>query len=209
MRLEDQCEKLGIELEDIELEYSGRPEDAALKYFERQAYIGSSNEGITMQTVLKALMLNKLAEVNTFQDRSDACSRYLEAQFAIHKEISSEIISTISSVQFDEFRKNMKEILSQSFINNEYPELSLIVCEAIYHAIDKKEYTLLAEKFAEDSYTYRSGWPDLTLIKSNDLQFVEVKTTDKLHKSQLSTIPMLKEVLPYKISVLRVRNTKT
>lgn len=204
MNLESQCEKIGVDLKEIELDYSARPEDATLEYFKKQGFVGSSNEGITVQTVLKALMLDKLAEVNTFQDRSDACCRYLEAQFTTHKDISREIISTIKDVSPKSFKKNIREILSQSFISSEYPELSEEVCIALFEAIDVEVFISLAERFSEDSYNYRSGWPDLTLVRGKEVRFVEVKTTDKLHKSQLSTVPMLKSVLPYDISVLRV-----
>lgn len=207
MNLECQCEKIGVDLKEIELGYSSRPEDAALEYFKKQGFIGSSNEGITFQTVLKALMLDKLADVNTFQDRSDACCRYLEAQFAIHKDISKEIISTIQDASIDSFKKNIREILSQSFISSEYPELSEEVCIALFEAIDAEVFISLAERFSDDPYSYRSGWPDLTLVRGKEVRFVEVKTTDRLHKSQLSTVPMLKSVLPNEISVLKVSRT--
>ena len=31
------------------------------------------------------------------------------------------------------------------------------------------------------------GWPDLTLLRGTELKFVEVKTTDRLHGSQVDT----------------------
>lgn len=205
MKLEIQCHQLGIELEDIELDYKGKPEDAALGHFISQGYVGSSNEGITTQTVLKALMLDKLAEVNVFKSRPDACSRYLEAQFEIYTDIADEIVSSIKKTTPSDFSKNIREILSQPFIRREYPELSLDICEAIYAAIDTDKLISLARRFSNCSYNYRAGWPDLTLIKGKEVRFVEVKTSDKLHKSQLFTIAMLMDVLPYKISVLRIK----
>ncbi|WP_220271711.1 hypothetical protein, partial [Shewanella morhuae] len=66
-----------------------------LKHYEKLGYIGSFIEGYTLLTVLKALMLNKLATLNTFNDRNDACTRYLEAQLTIHKDKISEIIISI------------------------------------------------------------------------------------------------------------------
>ncbi|WP_371264495.1 VRR-NUC domain-containing protein, partial [Salmonella enterica] len=54
-------------------------------------------------------------------------------------------------------------------------------------------------------YQYRSGWPDLTLIRDKSIKFVEVKTTDNLHKSQLTTIPVILDVLPNTIVVCRVK----
>ena len=38
--------------------------------------------------------------------------------------------------------------------------------------------------FFEKPYEYRAGWPDLTVV-GDSLRFVEVKTTDLLHESQI------------------------
>lgn len=205
LSLESQCQMLSLPLDEIELSYSGKPEPALLQHFETQGYIGSSNEGITFHTVLKALMLDKLAEINTFNERADACTRYLEAQLTIHKDKLPEIIGSIENVGKQAFCFNLKEILQQPFIKNEYPSLSFECCEALFDAIDLDTFTKVAEKFSEDPYTYRSGWPDLTLVKGSEVRFVEVKTTDKLHKSQLVTIPVLRDCLPFDFSVYRVK----
>jgi len=93
--LEKQCEELSLPLEEIQLSYEGQPEPALLKYYESLGYVGSYIEGYTFLTVLKALMLDKLVELNTFNDRNDACTRYLEAQLTIHKDKLNEIINSI------------------------------------------------------------------------------------------------------------------
>jgi len=62
--------------------------------------------------------------------------------------------------------------------------------------------------FSVDSYRYRSGWPDLTIGDKKQIELVEVKTTDKLHGSQLYTIPMLMSILPCNISVVRIVKDK-
>jgi hypothetical protein len=62
-------------LEEIALEYEGNPEPALLNHYQFLGYIGSAMEGTAAVTVLKALMLDKLAKLNTFNDASDACAR--------------------------------------------------------------------------------------------------------------------------------------
>ena len=189
----------------MKLDYQGKPEPALLKHFENMGYVGSHIEGYTFQTVLKALMLDKLAELNTFNSRDDACTRYLEAQLTILKEKVTELISSIRKTSRSKFLKNVKEILKQPFIQREYPGLTEKCCIAIFDAVDTEVFIRVANKFAEEPYTYRAGWPDLTLVKGKEVQFIEVKTTDKLHSSQLTTIPVLMQILPYKFSVYRVR----
>lgn len=202
--LEAQCRDLNLPLEEIQLDYQGKPEPALLKHYEELGYIGSVLEGYTFLTILKALMLEKLAALNTFNDRDDACTRYLEAQLTIHKDKSGEIISSIKTTSKEKYLTNLKEIFSQPFIQSEYPNLSFECCVALFDAIDKDTFVEVAKKFAEDPYTYRNGWPDLIIVKGKEVRFIEVKTTDKLHKSQLLTIPTFRQILPYDFSVCRV-----
>lgn len=99
--LENQCKELNLPLVEIQLDYEGRPEPALLNYYESLGYVGSFIEGCTFLTVLKALMLDKLADLNTFNDRNDACARYLEAQLTIHKDKVDEIINSIKNTVKD------------------------------------------------------------------------------------------------------------
>lgn len=203
--LEKQCESLSLLFKDISLEYDGRPEPALLKHFESFGYVGSFSEGCALLTALKALMLDKLAELNIFNDRDDACLRYLEAQFIIHRDSVNDIIGSIQNTSRDKYLSNLHEILDRSFGQVECSIKLFKCCEALFDAIETEVFMAVATKFSEDPYSYRSGWPDLTLVKGQEVRFIEVKTTDKLHKSQLLTIPAFREVLPYEFSVYRVR----
>lgn len=202
--LEKQCDELSLPLNEIRLDYDGKPEPALLKHFENLGYVGTFIEGYTLLTVLKALMLDKLAELNTFNDRNDTCTRYLEAQITIHKDKLREIIHSIRLTSRQKFLSNLKEILSQPFLKKEYPSLSFECCEALYDAIEVETFVTIAEKFSEDPYSYRSGWPDLLIVKGKEVRFIEVKTTDNLHKSQILTISTFRQILPFDFSVCRV-----
>ena len=202
--LAKQCEEIELELKALKLSYTGRPEPALLSYYKNLGYEGVSCEGMGILTVLKALMLDKLAELNSFNEREDACTRYLEAQFTILKGKVNEIIPTIRTTTKDRFISNFQEIITKPFIALEYPELSIDFATALFDATDKEVLVSVAKKLAEAPYTYRNGWPDLTLIKDSEVLFIEVKTTDKLHESQLITIPEMRSILPFKFSVCKV-----
>jgi hypothetical protein len=199
-----QCSELLLDLETIELVYDGNPEQALLSYYESQGYTGLNIEGVGIITILKAIMLNLLHKYNSFKDREDACVRALEAQFSLNPTKLNEIILSISSTTRQEFIDNFKEIISKPFIASRYPELSLNFATAIYDSIDKNIFIAIAKKIAETPYTYRNGWPDLTLIKDNKVSFVEVKATDKLHISQLITIPIMREITQLSFHVCKV-----
>ena len=202
--LAKQCSELSLKYENINLFYNGRPEPALLAHYKSLGYIGISSEGIGILTVLKALMLDKLAKYNTFRDREDACTRYLEAQLTILKDKTDEIILSISSVSKNKFISNFQEIIAKPFIASEYPELSIEFAIAMYDSINTNIYIAIARKLSEDPYTYRNGWPDLTLIKGGEVSFVEVKTNDKLHESQLITMPTMRDIIPFEFKVCRI-----
>lgn len=204
MPLVKQCAEISLELETIKLPYTGRPEPALLSKYKELGYVGVSCEGMGVLTVLKALMLDKLAEYNYFSEREDACTRFLEAQFVILKDKAKEIIPEISSISKSRYLDNFKEIISKPFISLEYPELTLEFASEIFDALNKDIFIKIAKKIHEDPYLYRNGWPDLTLIKNKEVLFVEVKTSDKLHESQLITIPVMQKIIPSKFSVCRV-----
>ncbi|MFA0475123.1 VRR-NUC domain-containing protein [Vibrio breoganii] len=208
MPLKRQCSELSLDLEIIDLPYLGKPEPALLDKYISLGYIGSCLEGIGIFTVLKALMLDKLAEYNYFQSRSDACTRYLEAQFKILENKTEEIISSIVCITENRFISNFQEIITKPFMAREYSDLSPEFGLAMFRAIDTKVFTSLARLIATDPYYYRSGWPDLTLVKNNSVLFVEVKTTDKLHGSQIATIPAVRKILPYDFKVIKIMRNR-
>ena len=84
-------------------------------------------------------------------------------------------------------------------------QISLLSVASLYSTpLIRQLFVDVAKKFSEDPYTYRSGWPDLIIVKGKEVKFIEVKTTDKLHKSQLVTIPTFRKIIPYDFSVCRV-----
>jgi hypothetical protein len=59
--------------------------------------------------------------------------------------------------------------------------------------------------FMRNPYDFRAGWPDLTIARENELRFVEVKTTDKLHSSQKNTITEVLKPWGASVSVLQIK----
>ncbi|WP_367111106.1 VRR-NUC domain-containing protein [uncultured Psychrobacter sp.] len=204
MSLKKQCEELNLELHILELNYQGKPEKAVLNHFKLQGCIGTTNEGFMLQNTLKALMLDELTKLNTFNSRNDACTRFLEAQLTIHEHSINIIIESIKSTSRLEFKNNLTEIISALKFKGMEDGLSLEVGLALFDALNTETFINLARKFSQEPYTYRKGWPDLTIVKNSQLKLIEVKTTDKLHTSQIKTIPMLVDVLGDNISVLKV-----
>ena len=149
-------------------------------------------------------MLDKLEKFNIFNLRKDACSRYLQAQFEICKDNIDEIIGSIQYISRSEFSSNLNEVINQVRINGLDTGLSFDVGLAIFDSLSLNAFAEMARIIAEDPYKNVAGWPDLTLVKDNKIELIEVKTTDRLHKNQLHIIPILKTVLPDCVSVLQI-----
>lgn len=81
--LAEQCLQLEITLEKLEdLPYGKKPEIDALNHFSAQGYVGAYCEGGPVLLLIRSAALDFLAQFNIF-DRSDACTRFTEAQLVI------------------------------------------------------------------------------------------------------------------------------
>lgn len=213
-----QCQDLGIPIDVVSMErtdgywiVSGkeykRPEDAAFAYFQEQGWEGAACEGSAVLMLMKAACLDYLAAVNTFGSRQDACTRYFEAQCIIHRERSSTILREIEHAQELTLRSNITEIMAQSTYAILYPRMSIEALLAIWRILTAPRLATLASHIFADP-SYRAGWPDLTLVRDNELLFVEVKTTDKLHISQRDVILDILKRNNFAVSVLRLKPSR-
>jgi hypothetical protein len=203
--LDEQCLNLSLELKNITVESLSNPEFQSFKWFKNKGCEGAYCEGGAILTILKALALNKLVELNTFKSRGDACKRFLEAQFTILKENKNEILESITLTTNKEFLDNFSEIISYTFVQEAYPGLTINFARQFLKAIERRSLVLVAEKLFESPYEYRKGWPDLTLVKNGEVKFIEVKTTDKLHQSQIQIFNQFRPLLPAQFEVLRLK----
>lgn len=209
-RLAKQCRTLNLPLIEVELKEITKPEFAAYKYFKARGYAGAYCEGGAILTAMKALCLDVLAEHNTFNSRMDACNRFFEAQCTILNDKKHLLLTTISSTSKARFIDNFKEIYSKKYhVRGYYPGLTADFMSKLYDCIGTESFYNIAERFMNDPYLYRKGWPDLTLVRGNELSFVEVKTTDLLHESQIVTIQAMRGVISADFSVVRVMQKRT
>jgi len=203
--LKEQCNQLGIALEVLELTYNKRPEDTLIQFFAERGYVGTSNEGLPIQLMLKALALDVLSAINTFNSREDACTRFLEAQLTIHSDKVNQILESTLGIEESAFLDNINELMSYPSNRELAPSLDESVAKAFFDKLGKNKMTELLKLIAQDPYVYRAGWPDLALIKDSKLKFVEVKTSDKLHHSQIRLIPKLMKTIDCEISVCKLK----
>ncbi len=212
----NQCEFLGIPLEVIRMDRQNREwvfngsrfkrlESAALAHFTAQGYSGTPCEGAAPLMIMKCASLDYLAKMNPFNSREDACMRFFEAQCWIHSHRAHYIIEEIEASTEATVRAHFREIASYPRFSATYPALDEDALVAIWRAISPSGLAQLASKMFEDPYKYRAGWPDLTLARGNELLFVEVKSTDRLHFSQKVVIGEVLKPWGAAVSVLQIK----
>ena len=200
-----QCAHLGINLERLEdLEFNGDPERTAWKYFSENGYTGSYCEGGALLLLIRAAALDTLEQLNPFKSREDACLRFTEAQLKIHESHISEISAAVEHANADMIARGFGEIYRSLMIQEHYPGLTEEAMVALFNAIGSARLRQFTEAIAEDPYQYRSGWPDLTLTNGQQFIWAEVKTTDKLHINQITTIHRMKPLMQGTIQVVHL-----
>lgn len=200
-----QCVHLGIDLKKWKgLKFNGDPERAAWEYFSENGYTGSYCEGGALLLLIRAAALDTLEELNSFGSRQDACTRFTEAQLKIHENCISELAAAVEHANADVIARGFGEIYRFRQIQEYYPGLTEEAMVALFNVIGGARLRQFTEAIAEDPYQYRNGWPDLTLTNGQELIWAEIKTTDKLHMSQITTIHRMKPLMHGAIQVVRL-----
>jgi len=136
--LKKQCQYLSLDFTELKVNSIANPEYQSFQWFKKQGYDGAYCEGGAILTILKALTLDKLAALNYFNSREDACTRFLEAQFTILKDHKSEILQSIMKIHEIKFVKNFSEIISYKSIQQVYPGLSIQFARHCFKKIERK-----------------------------------------------------------------------
>ena len=79
---------------------------------------------------------------------------------------------------------------------------------SLFAAIRAERLAQITAAIMENPYSYRAGWPDLTMVNGSDMLWVEIKTTDRLHMSQIMTIFRMKSLLPGNLRVVQLTKTR-
>lgn len=204
--LAKQCEEMGITFQDIGgLNFEGSPEKAALEHFSEQGWHGSYCEGGAILILIRAAALDALDELNTFKSREDACRRFTEAQLEIQRDNIERICDAVRAVEPERVRKNFREIHLIHSNREHNPGLNEDFIGNLFSAIGADDLANITKAIGDDPYKYRNGWPDLTLVDSlGRMRWVEVKTTDKLHRSQIETLIHMMPRMPGSVEVVRL-----
>jgi hypothetical protein len=212
MPLREQCERIGLLFEDLQTAATKTPELYALTLAQKDGWNGAACEGGTMLTLLKAASFPALVRFAKAKSHNAnaaevlAASQYLEAQLVRENvEVAADAISCATP----EAIREAFEIIYNGYIVNQYFGLTADLLVQLFESLGSAILCRLIVALGKDPYRYRKGWPDLTLVRGSEVRFVEVKTTDRLHASQLITIPYFASIMGReRFSILQLRASK-
>lgn len=212
--LKKQCEYLGLEIEtpNIERNYADPAVDM-LFHFKRNGHNCTYCEGISVRKVIFCLYAHELIEipikkgVNSFFDGlstypfSVGLDIFLnEDSIYDYKSLTAKLLHSIDGCTREIFLLNYRSLFPKGYCWLGVDEL---FASQLYDILGLDTLKGIAAAIFLDPYSFYKGWPDLTIVKDRSIEFVEIKTSDKLHESQLITFPYLKENCNINIKIIK------
>jgi hypothetical protein len=213
--LKKQCEIIGIQIETLKLkrEYAD-PSVNALFYFMKQGNRGSYCEGVAIRKVLFCLYAHRLIKIPIKKGNNDFFDGLSTYPFAVgldmllntdgvqdYDSLTEELLSAINECNRDIFLTNYRELFPKGLCWYGVDELFAV---QLFDLLGIEELKNLARIIFSEPSAFYVGWPDLTLIRDGSVELLEVKTTDKLHESQLITIPAIIENCNINVKILKL-----
>jgi hypothetical protein len=210
-----QCEALCIPIENVDLprKYDDPAVDG-MYYLKTQGFFCTYSEGAVLRKILFCLYFHRLSSLTKegwkyFMDGMGTMPLAIglgvfdfEDYVKDFSTIEDDILQTVSEVTRDEFLTNYRRLFKKGFCwlgADEY------FTGRLFDLLGKDRLTRIVKTLFRDPYAFSQGWPDLTAITQDEVQFIEVKAKDKLTVSQLITIPEMIGAADISVKVLQIK----
>lgn len=210
--------KLGIRYRTLELENGGHKtwratqssqwksvEAATLEFYEAEGWSGYAREQGLILSLIKAASFPELPPIHF--------STFIEAvyftpvwPFGGVKHERAWLLANILNADAGRIAANFHAMTTPPALTLQFfPTLTLDKMLGLYSALGNARLQAIATLFSVDPYTQRSGWPDLTLWRSQEVVFKEVKAPgDELRVNQERLIKTLLQPLDYDVELVEV-----
>ena len=208
-----QAQMLGIPFEEIAAERKGKkwispfsgnsvgPEQVVLDAYENLGWIGESWHGFSLRTLQEAICQHHIRHHSSLSFLTMFFGQITtELWVACGCGKWSDLINLPMVVDERTIRLGFKKVVAYYQWAGTYGDVipyaaKLETCVlGIWRILGKQRMKILFElQLGGDHVKYYTGWPDLTLVRGNELRFVEVKTTDHILPQQYE---ILAEVAP-------------
>ena len=179
-------------------------EFAALRAYRNAGWKGDASEGRVILNVIKLAAFPKAP--------ADIGSTYAESFFKswdqhpwVKQVPPAELVANVRSATAQRIRSNYRRVECDQ-MHAFWPHQTLENYLGVFNALGPDRLHALAEAFATDSYTYRSGWPDLTLWSKRQIILREIKAPgDRVNSNQKRTFADILKPLGLDLAVIDVR----
>lgn len=217
--LNEQSAFLGIPLTEIEISRNNkRPEFDLLEFYKKEGWVGSFSEGGIVFVLLYAMWFDTLFAYA--MKKWNGNREYVKASmYNVYSynmflddfpQSTNDLLSTTREIPTKRIISNFKTIKSWQYSDTWFPYGYYGITESlvlsIFECLGRQRLEKITSIFLKDRWLFSKGWPDLLLIRNDVLRFVEVKTSDKLHVSQLIVMPTMMAGADLKFEIVRIKN---
>lgn len=216
--LRKQCELLQLPHKVWRLPNARRPELAVISAMSQTSRRVAYCEGGAITLLLYCLCFDRLYRLarehwgsaqlaQSYMYTSIMCYSYLlEEHPSLPEQILADIATTGKSAVIRAFNTLKSwQGSPDGWAFREWVGVDLELVIELFRALGNARCAAIAQRFLEDPYAYSKGWPDLIWVDGARVGLIEVKTTDRLHPSQIITIPEMREAADLLIEVAQVR----
>lgn len=221
LALPAQCRVLNLPLATVECDWQGRPEPAALQLLTDAGGWGYADEGRVLHALIHGLVLPRLysTALDSPQWGADRARSWFYMGYGgyndlldVDPNLAAKMLSDIAYWDRAAFLQTWQALMEWNMGNEVVPHPASRIGQdtalMVLDTVGRDRLYAIAKKVFEEPFSYWSGWPDLMLLDSEgSLRFVEVKTTDTLHYSQIITMPAMRDAAGLDMSVLRLKRT--
>jgi len=212
--LREQCQFLQIDTQEIQLPKKYKdPAVDAMYYFMESGNRCCYTEGGIIMKIIYCLFFHRLSKytkpgwvhfmsgLSTLPLAIGLNIIDFEDYITDYETIEKNLLKTIAEADHNVFLTNYRKFFNKGFC---WYGVDEIFASEIVEIIGVRRFAEIARVILTDPYAFKIGWPDLTVIKNGNVEFVEIKSNDRLTISQLITIPEMINEAGISASVLRI-----
>lgn len=224
--LHEQAARLGILFREESIPRSGsRPELDLLRSYHARGWSGCFTEGAIVFVLLSSIWLDTLLDCAEYAMREwrggRRHARVVESMYynryhvfcyfdfaAAFPAVRRALIRAIDDSEKGHVIRTYRKMKSCQggdiwFWSGQNGMTEKLVV-ALFEILGRNRLRRIAKVFLNDPFLYSTGWPDLLVIMDGVPRFIEVKTTDRLHVSQIIVMPEMMAAGDLEFEIVRI-----
>lgn len=196
-KLEEECSDFNVELLEIAADKSDdrKAELIAREYFEKQGYSVGWVRGDCLLVTMMAATYDVLLKYEPLHKQlagsgheydnliyfENACAHFMQGHY-------DELLDSMEKASDGKVLANLRSFTENPRFMEFHSQLDVDFYFRFWRTFPRKTLLEIAEILVRNAFDYRAGWPDLLLMRNDEIRFVEVKAKDHLLDTQQNII---------------------